>query len=221
MVIVNGLAVVLTFVARESGKKLFARLDSIGGAGVAAHHRQLGLAFIWYVLVLFAFSLVTWLVVRSRDRGPAPTIVAILTAVAAAVVIYEVIRVGDSRTRAGWGDIARNPWGPTVQGPRSRHPSRLLCGPWSAAAGAARRVGPGRRDRPPPRRRARNLARRASTLAGSRRSLPQGRERRESPGAGRRERGRSCVLRGCRSPIPTRRAGRGQQPRRRCGGRAR
>jgi hypothetical protein len=63
---------------------------------------------IWYVLVLFAFSLATWLVVRSRDRGPAPTIVAILTAVAAAVVIYEVIRVGDSGTRAVWRDIVKN-----------------------------------------------------------------------------------------------------------------
>jgi hypothetical protein len=108
MVLVNGLAVALTFVARESGKKLFTRLDSIGGAGVAAHHRQLGLALIWYVLVLFAFSLATWLVVRSRDRGPAPTIVAILTAVAAAVVIHEVIRVGDSGTRAVWRDFVKN-----------------------------------------------------------------------------------------------------------------
>jgi uncharacterized membrane protein len=108
MVLVNGLAVVLTFVARESGKNLFARLDSIGGAGVAAHHRQLGLALIWYVLVLFAFSLATWLVVRSRDRGPAPTIVAILTAVAAAVVVYEVIRVGDSGSRAVWENFVKN-----------------------------------------------------------------------------------------------------------------
>ena len=108
MVLVNGLAVVITYVARQSGQKLFARLDSIGGAGVAAHHRQLGLALIWFVLVFFGLSVATWLVARSRDTGPAPTIVAVLTAVAAAIVLYEVIRVGHSGTQAVWRNFVKS-----------------------------------------------------------------------------------------------------------------
>lgn len=108
MVLVNGLAVVLTYVARQSGRQLFARLDSIGGAGAAADHRRLGLALIWFVLVVFGLSVATWLVAHSRDTGPVPRIVAIATAVAAAVVLYAVIRVGHSGTEAVWGDLVKN-----------------------------------------------------------------------------------------------------------------
>ncbi len=108
LVLVNAATVVLTWITREAGKKLFERLDRVGGAEVAEHHRALGLQLIWFVLVPFALSVLTWLVSRRRVTGPASAVVALLTAVAAAVVVYEVIRVGHSGTEAVWRDFVKN-----------------------------------------------------------------------------------------------------------------
>ncbi len=108
VVVANALAVVLTYVARESGKKLYGRLDSIGGAEVADDHRRLGLALIWFVLVFFGLSVLAWIAARSEIREPLPAVVAIVTAVAAAAVLYWVIRVGHSGTDAVWGDLVDN-----------------------------------------------------------------------------------------------------------------
>lgn len=106
VVALNAVCVVLTYVARESGKEFYAAL---GGPGVlpqeAQDHRKLGLMLIWYVLVFFALSVLSWLLARKRSGGWFATGANLLTAAAAAVTLYWVIRVGHSGTNAVWGFV--------------------------------------------------------------------------------------------------------------------
>lgn len=107
-VALNAGALVLTFAARQSGKELYARLDSIGGAEVAADHRRLGLMLIWYVLAFFGLSVVTWILDRNRAAGLPPTVAAVATAIAAVVAVTALVFVGHSGTEAVYGDLIDN-----------------------------------------------------------------------------------------------------------------
>jgi uncharacterized membrane protein len=102
VVALNAVAVFLTYLARESGKEFYAAL---GAPREARDHRELGLALIWFVLVFFALSVATWLLARQTSAGPLPTVSAAVTAIAAAVALYWVIRVGHSGTEAVWGFV--------------------------------------------------------------------------------------------------------------------
>ena len=104
----NGIALLLTFFARRSGEELYARLEALGGAEVAADHRRLGLTLIWYVLAFFGLSIVTWVLDRTRSGVLPPTLAAVATAIAAVVAVYTLVLVGHSGTDAVYGDLIEN-----------------------------------------------------------------------------------------------------------------
>jgi hypothetical protein len=87
----------MTFVARQSGQALQARL----GGGVAEQHGSLGINLIWFAVGVFLASLVVALTRRS-ERAAVGTV---LTVVAGALAIWWTIRVGHSGSDAVWGGI--------------------------------------------------------------------------------------------------------------------
>jgi hypothetical protein len=92
----------LVYVTKLSGEALQRRL----GGGVAIEHGRLGSSLIWFALGLFAAAL---LVVATRRRPGAPTLVAnALAVLAAGAMVVWTVRVGDSGARAVWGGLVSN-----------------------------------------------------------------------------------------------------------------
>jgi len=108
-VLANAAAVILAWVARLSGQAFIKRLDRLSPAyaEITKTHRARGLNLIWFVLALFAVSLLLYLLGRdSKNRG---LVVGIVTVVAAALVVYEVILTGHSGSSAVWKGVVNSP----------------------------------------------------------------------------------------------------------------
>jgi hypothetical protein len=113
-------AALTAFVAKESGEKLLARLDRLSEGQRAAAvqtHVDRGADMLWYALGLFGITLVLMLVARHRaaatfrPRTIPPVvvpIVAVLTVLAAVFAVVQVVRVGESGSKAVWGDTVEN-----------------------------------------------------------------------------------------------------------------
>jgi hypothetical protein len=102
--VADGLLVVVTLVARQSGEALQRRLSSLtgGGALVAADHGQKGSLLPWFALALFVAAALVWY----ASRRPALTVPALLVAVVAALAaIGWCVVVGDSGARAVWAQL--------------------------------------------------------------------------------------------------------------------
>ena len=101
-------APICTFVAKESGEKLYDRLIGQGlkgkGKEILDDHLHFGSMTFWFVLALGVVSIVTVVLTR---RGSVPKIVewALSAAMVVLAVIsgYYVFRTGDSGATAVWG----------------------------------------------------------------------------------------------------------------------
>lgn len=113
-------AALTTFVAKESGEKLLARLDRLGDGTrnpAVQTHVDRGADMLWYALGLLGVTLVLLLVARHRaaatfrPRTIPPIvvpIVAALTVVAAVLAVVQVVRVGESGSKAVWEPTVQN-----------------------------------------------------------------------------------------------------------------
>jgi hypothetical protein len=115
----NVLALAATFVAKQSGEKLQARLSGLTGRPVAEAHEKLATVLPYYALAQLVASVIAYLLIRrtaasaEAPEGEQPStaklalaITLVLVAgVAATVWTY---RVGDSGARAVWEDTIAN-----------------------------------------------------------------------------------------------------------------
>ncbi|MFI1578475.1 DUF2231 domain-containing protein [Embleya sp. NPDC020630] len=120
----DAVAALTCFVAKESGEKLLARLDRLSDGQRAAAvqtHVDRGSDMLWYTLGLLGVTLVLLLVARHRaaatfrPRTIPPIvvpIVAVLTVAAAVLAVVQVVRVGESGSKAVWHDTVKNSSGP-------------------------------------------------------------------------------------------------------------
>jgi hypothetical protein len=100
----DGLLVLITLVAKQSGQALQQRLSSLGSGGalVAADHGQKGSLLPLFALGLFLAAALVWYGSRRPAlTGPA-TLVAVVAALAA---IGWCVVVGDSGARAVWAQV--------------------------------------------------------------------------------------------------------------------
>jgi hypothetical protein len=101
-------APVTTFVARESGEKLYDRMIAQGVSGPGKErlddHMSFGSTTFWFTLALGVVSLVMVFLTR---RGNLPKVVEWIVAAAAVILAvfagYYVYRTGDSGANAVWG----------------------------------------------------------------------------------------------------------------------
>jgi len=101
VVILDALAVVATFVARETGLAFFNHQPGLQTIKAVQDHKALGLTLIWYVLALLAAGLL--LVLGEKyERPPLTTVFAVIALVAAAAATVQTVRVGDAGARATW-----------------------------------------------------------------------------------------------------------------------
>jgi hypothetical protein len=89
--------VAMTFVARQSGLALQARL----GGQIAQEHAAIGRNLIWFALAMFLASLVVAVMRRSQRA----TMGAVLALVAGVFVIWWTVRVGHTGADALWKGI--------------------------------------------------------------------------------------------------------------------
>ena len=102
-------APICTFVAKESGEKLYDRLIGQGlkgkGKEILDDHMHFGTMTFWFALALGVVSIV--MVVLTRRPGSAPKIVEWVLSAAMVVLAvlsgYYVYRTGDSGATAVWG----------------------------------------------------------------------------------------------------------------------
>jgi hypothetical protein len=95
--VVDAGMVAMTFVARQSGLALQARL----GGQIAQEHAAIGRNLIWFALAMFLASLVV-AVTRKSQRA---TVGAVLSALAGVFAIWWTIRVGHTGADALWKGI--------------------------------------------------------------------------------------------------------------------
>jgi hypothetical protein len=104
VVLADAVVVGLSYVAKESGEVLQARLSQFT-PNVAEQHGELG-ALLWYfALALLVAAVLVWLTSRSARLVPVAVVVAVVTGVATLAWTY---RVGESGARAVWGDTIAN-----------------------------------------------------------------------------------------------------------------
>jgi hypothetical protein len=89
--------VALTFVTRQSGEALQARL----GGQIAQEHGALGKNLIWFTLAMFLASLVVALTRRSQRAS----VGAVFAVVTGALAVFWTIRVGHTGADAVWKEI--------------------------------------------------------------------------------------------------------------------
>jgi hypothetical protein len=97
-----------SYVARESGEKLYERLNRPGGD--IARHAELGGTLVWFALALLAAGVVA---VALRRSAPAvvSAVLAGVVLVAAAAATVQVIRVGHSGSSAVWSGVVEGTGG--------------------------------------------------------------------------------------------------------------
>jgi hypothetical protein len=97
VVVIDAGMVAMTFVARQSGQALQARL----GGRIAQEHAAIGRNLIWFALAMFLASLVVAVMRRSQRA----TMGAVLALVAGVFVIWWTVRVGHTGADALWKGI--------------------------------------------------------------------------------------------------------------------
>lgn len=102
-------APICTFVAKESGEKLYDRLAphmSAGGKKLLDEHMSFGGSTFWWTLALGVVSIVT-VVLTSRPKSTLPKVAQWVLSAAMVVLAvlagYYVYRTGDSGAKAVWG----------------------------------------------------------------------------------------------------------------------
>lgn len=97
VVVIDAGMVAMTFVARQSGLALQARL----GGRIAQEHAGVGRNLIWFAIALFLASIVVALMRRSQRA----TLGAVLAVVAGVFTIWWTVRVGHTGADALWKGI--------------------------------------------------------------------------------------------------------------------
>lgn len=97
VVVIDAGMVAMTFVARQSGQALQARL----GGRIGQEHAAIGRNLIWFALAMFLASLVVAVMRRSQRA----TMGAVLALVAGVFVIWWTVRVGHTGADALWKGI--------------------------------------------------------------------------------------------------------------------
>jgi hypothetical protein len=96
-----------TFVARETGEKLAARVGD--KAITETGHLTLGKSLVFFVFALFVLAAILWWLDRRTGRSGQRTtlakVMAVLVIIAAVSAVVETVRVGDSGARAVWGYV--------------------------------------------------------------------------------------------------------------------
>lgn len=98
MAVVDGLVLVATFVAKESGEKLQTRL----GGEIARDHGEQGDLLPLFALVLFVAALLVWF---ARRRVALTSVAMVLAVVAGAAAIGWTVVVGHSGATAVWSEV--------------------------------------------------------------------------------------------------------------------
>ena len=101
MAVVDGLMFVATFVAKESGEKLQARL----GGQIARDHGEQGNLLPYFALVLFVAAVIVWF---ARRHVALASLAAVLAVVAGAGVIGWTVVVGHSGATAVWSEVVKS-----------------------------------------------------------------------------------------------------------------
>jgi glucan phosphoethanolaminetransferase (alkaline phosphatase superfamily) len=109
----NAALFLITFVAKASGEKLQARLSTVTGSEVAAHHAALGKDLQYFAFAQLIASLLAWVLLgtRSQERPaarPALALALLVTLIAGGAATYWTYRVGDSGATAVWKDTIAN-----------------------------------------------------------------------------------------------------------------
>ena len=97
VVVIDAGMVAMTFVARQSGEALQARL----GGQIAQEHAAVGRNLIWFAFAMFLVSVIVAVMRRSQRA----TVGAALSVVAALFVIWWTVRVGHTGADALWKGI--------------------------------------------------------------------------------------------------------------------
>ena len=101
VVSLDALAVVGTYIARQSGLAFFHHTPGLASLPQVIAHKNLGMTLIWYMLGLLAAALLLVLA-EKYERPPLTTIFAVIAIVAAVAATVQTIRVGDAGARATW-----------------------------------------------------------------------------------------------------------------------
>lgn len=103
VVVADAACVLLVVVATQSGRALQAR---IGTSAQIQRHVQRGELMVWFVLLLLVAAV---LVALARNAAsPIPTIVGMLSVLAAGATLYWVVRTAEAGTSAVWRDVIAN-----------------------------------------------------------------------------------------------------------------
>jgi hypothetical protein len=103
--VLDGLVVVATVVAKQTGETFQRRLSPSGGVLVAADHGQKGGLLPIFALALFVAATLVWYSARRPALATPATVVAVVAALAA---IGWTVVVGDSGARAVWEQVVQN-----------------------------------------------------------------------------------------------------------------
>jgi cytochrome bd-type quinol oxidase subunit 1 len=109
----NAAAFLASFVAKESGEKLQARLSNALGSEVAAHHAALGRDLQYFAFAQLVASIIAWALLRNRAESkpvarPALALAIAVTLAAGVAATVWTYRVGDSGAQAVWKDTIAN-----------------------------------------------------------------------------------------------------------------
>lgn len=98
----DGVAVVGTWIARQSGLAFFHhQATGLATLPQVIAHKNLGMTLIWYMLGLLAAALLLVLA-EKYERPPLTTIFAVVAIAAAVAATVQTVRVGDAGARATW-----------------------------------------------------------------------------------------------------------------------
>lgn len=100
--VLDALVAANTWLAKESGERLQAR---IGSSPPIARHAELGGQLLWMTLAMVVAAVLVALVRRSTGAGP--TVLAALALVASLAAVAWVVRTGEAGTSVVWGDVVR------------------------------------------------------------------------------------------------------------------
>ena len=105
VLVLDVLVVIATYIARQSGLKLYARL---GNPSIAAHHRALGLSLIWFMLGVLAVAVVLVIADRFPIGTPGTAVLAVIAVAVSALAVVRVVQTGDAGARAVWRTTVQN-----------------------------------------------------------------------------------------------------------------
>lgn len=108
IIAVDVLAVIGTFIARETGLAFFNhQKNGIAQLPQVISHKNLGMTLIWYVLGILAAAILLMLA-EKYERPPLTTVFAIVAIGAAIATTVQTIRVGDAGARAAYCPVVNS-----------------------------------------------------------------------------------------------------------------